>query len=266
MAVITLLSDFGLTDPYVAQMKAVILSMVPGAEIIDISHGVEKYNIAAGSHLLETTVPFFPAGSIHVGVVDPAVSGTRLPITIRCNQGTMIGPDNGLLARAADKLGFQAAHKITSNQFIREGLSATFHGRDIFAFTAAKIAQGHKPSEVGPSLPRIARLELPVPRLSKKSVTCSVLYVDSFGNIVTNISEANSKQFRFQEGLHVIIVAGNSRDRYDGLSVKSYSDIPAGRFGLLHGSQGYLEIGLKEACAALKLRVKSLDSLEISFS
>jgi S-adenosyl-L-methionine hydrolase (adenosine-forming) len=266
MTVITLLSDFGLADLYVAQMKAVMLSMVPEAEVVDISHGVEKYNIAAGSYLLETTVPFFPKGSIHVAVVDPGVGGTRSPITIRCDQGTMIGPDNGLLARAADRLGFQVAHKITSRQFIRDGLSATFHGRDIFAFTAAKIAQGHKPSEVGPSLPRIARLELPDPIFSKKSVTCSVLYVDSFGNIVTNISEANSKEFRYQEGVHVSIVAGNNKDRRTGLTVKSYSDIPAGRFGLLHGSQGYLEIALKESSAALELRVKSLDSLEICFS
>jgi S-adenosyl-L-methionine hydrolase (adenosine-forming) len=266
MTVITLLSDFGLADPYVAQMKAVILSIVPEAETIDISHEVEKYDIAAGSYLLETTVPFFPTGSIHVAVVDPGVGGTRFPIAIRCDQGTMIGPNNGLLARAADKLGFRAAHKITSKQFIRDGLSATFHGRDIFAFAAAKIAQGHKPSEVGPSLPGIARLELPDPSFSKKSVTCSVLYVDSFGNIVTNISEANSKLFRSQEGVHVSIVTGNNKDRHNGLAVKSYSDIPRGKLGLLRGSQGYLEIALNEASAASRLRLKSLDSLEIRFS
>jgi S-adenosyl-L-methionine hydrolase (adenosine-forming) len=108
MAVITLLSDFGLVDPYVAQMKAVILSIVPEAEIVDISHGVEKYNIASGSYLLETTLPFFPTGSIHVAVVDPGVGGPRLPIAIDCDHGTLIGPDNGLLARAADRLGFRA--------------------------------------------------------------------------------------------------------------------------------------------------------------
>jgi S-adenosyl-L-methionine hydrolase (adenosine-forming) len=266
MTLITLLSDFGLVDPYVAQMKAVILSMVPDAEIVDISHGVEKYNVAAGSYLLETTVPFFPTGSVHVAVVDPGVGGPRLPIAIDCDRGKLIGPDNGLLSRAADKLGFRAAHKITNSQFLRDGLSATFHGRDIFAFTAAKIVQGHKLSEVGPSQPAIARLELPDPRFSMKSVTCSVLYVDSFGNIVTNISETDSKQFRFRESMHLKILVGDGENQHDGLTVKSYSDIPTGRFGLLRGSQGYLEIALKEASAAARLRVKSLDGLEIRLS
>jgi S-adenosylmethionine hydrolase len=266
MTVITLLSDFGLADPYVAQMKAVILSMVPQAEIVDISHLVEKYNISAGSYLLETTTLFFPKGSIHVAVVDPGVGGPRLPIAIDCDHGTLIGPDNGLLARAADRLGFRAAHKITGSQFIRDCLSATFHGRDIFAFTASKIAQGHKPSEVGPPLPAITRLDLPSPEVSTNSVTCSVLYVDSFGNVVTDIPEADSKQSRFRESMRVKILVGNGEDQHDGLTVKSYSDIPTGRLGLLHGSQGYLEIALKEASAAARLRVKSLDRLEIRFS
>jgi S-adenosyl-L-methionine hydrolase (adenosine-forming) len=266
MAVITLLSDFGLVDPYVAQMKAVILSIVPQAEIVDISHGVEKYNIASGSYLLETTLPFFPTGSIHVAVVDPGVGGPRLPIAIDCDHGTLIGPDNGLLARAADRLGFRAAHKITSGQFIRDGLSATFHGRDIFAFTAGKIAQGHKLSEVGPPLAVITRLDLPDPGFSTNSVTCSVLYVDSFGSLVTNISETDSKQFKFRDSMHIKILVGNGENQYDGLTVESYSDIPIGRLGLLRGSQGYLEIALREASAAARLRVKSLDSLEIRFS
>src|ERR1700751_3212010 len=149
MTVITFLSDFGLTDPYVAQMKAVVLSTALNAEIVDISHGVEKHNVAAGSFILETSVPFFPMGSVHVAVVDPGVGGERLPIVIECNQGVLIGPDNGLLARASDKLGFQTAYRITDSHFIRDMPSTTFHGRDIFAFTAAGIAAGRRPNEVG---------------------------------------------------------------------------------------------------------------------
>jgi S-adenosyl-L-methionine hydrolase (adenosine-forming) len=97
-------------------------------------------------------------------------------------------------------------------------------------------------------------------------VTCSVLYVDSFGNVVTNISETDSRQFRFRESMHIKILVGNGENQYDGSTVKSYSDIPTGRLGLLRGSQGYFEIALKEASAATRLRVKSLDSLEIRFS
>ena len=266
MSVITLLSDFDFVDPYVAQMKAVILSIMSEAKIVDISHGVEKYNIADGSYLLETTAPFFPKGSIHVAVVDPGVGGPRLPIAISCDYGTVIGPDNGLLARAADKLGFRAAYKITNSQFIREGLSASFHGRDIFAVTAAKIAQGHKLSEVGPLLPAITRLELPDPVFSKNRAACSVLYVDSFGNVVTNVTETDAKQLGFRESMHVRIRVGSGENLRDGLTVKSYSAIPTGRLGLLLGSQGYLELALREASAAARLHVKSLDSLEIRFS
>ncbi len=94
MVVITLLSDFGFADSYVGQMKGVILSTASSVEIVDISHGVEKHNVAIGSYLLETTVPFFPKGSIHVAVVDPGVGGSRLPIVVDCDQGILIGPDN----------------------------------------------------------------------------------------------------------------------------------------------------------------------------
>ena len=149
LVVITLLSDFGLSDPYVAQMKGVICSTASGAEIIDISHGVEKHNIGVGSYLLETTAPFFPDGSIHVAVVDPGVGGSRLPIAVVCERGVLVGPDNGLLARTAHKLGFQAAYRIQNSQFSRDRVSSTFHGRDVFVYTAAKIAQGREPSEIG---------------------------------------------------------------------------------------------------------------------
>ncbi|MBO0888835.1 SAM-dependent chlorinase/fluorinase, partial [Candidatus Bathyarchaeota archaeon] len=98
MVLITLLSDFGLDDPYLAQMKGVIMSVAPGAEIVDISHGIEKHNIAIGSYILETTVPFFPHDSIHVAVVDPGVGGARMPIAIVCDRGVLVGPDNGLMA------------------------------------------------------------------------------------------------------------------------------------------------------------------------
>jgi S-adenosyl-L-methionine hydrolase (adenosine-forming) len=265
MTVITFLSDFGLTDPYVAQMKAVILSTAPNAEIVDISHGVEKHNIAAGSFILETSVPFFPSGSVHVAVVDPGVGGDRLPIVIECSQGVMIGPDNGLLARVADKLGFQTAYRITNSQFIRDLPSATFHGRDIFAFTAAGIAAGHQPKEVGPPLSAIARLDFPEPGFSSKLTTCRVLYVDSFGNIVTNITNVDSERFGFRRGRRVKIVVGKRGRQHDGLITTSYFDIPPHGFGVLRGSQGYLEIALKEASASARLDVKSLDPLEIRF-
>ncbi len=263
---ITLLSDFGLTDPYVAQMKAVIRSVSPNVEIIDVSHGVERYNIAAGSFVLETTTPFFPDGSIHVGVVDPGVGGTRLPIVIACDKGILVGPDNGLLVRASKKLKYQAAYQIKSSKFQRDQISSTFHGRDIFAFTAANIAEGMKPADAGPEIDSLVSLNIPDPRISSNILSCRALYMDSFGNVVTNIPTADPARYRIHDRAGLMISVEKRRNRYDGLVTRSYFDLPLDRFGLLAGSQGFFEIALREASAAAKLGVKLLDRLEISFS
>ena len=265
MAVVTLLSDFGLTDPYVAEMKGVIRSIAPNVEIIDISHGIEKYSIAAGSYVLETSVPFFPDGSIHVAVVDPGVGGLRKPVLVACDKGVLVGPDNGILVRAAEKLRFQNVYQIRNPQFMRTNVSSTFHGRDIFAYTGAKIAIGMNPSLAGPRIERMVRLEIPDPELSKNHIMCSVLYLDSFGNVVTNIPGSNMDRFGFRERVRVRIRSKDGSE-FEGLTTNSYSEIPDGRFGLLLGSQGYLEISLKEASAAANMHVRTLDPLELRLS
>ena len=140
MSLITLLSDFGLTDPYVAEMKGVILTANPDQKIVDVSHGIERHNIAMGSFVLETALPYFPNGSIHVTVVDPGVGTERFPLVVLCERGILVGPDNGLLVRAAERLGFNAAYQIDSHRFEGEKVSSTFHGRDVFAKTAANLA------------------------------------------------------------------------------------------------------------------------------
>jgi S-adenosylmethionine hydrolase len=264
--VITLLSDFGLDDPYVAQMKGLILSNVSDAEIVDISHGIQKHNIAAGSFVLETTASFFPNGSIHVAVVDPGVGGPRLPIAIDCDQGILIGPDNGLMARAADRLGVRAAYEISNRKFAREYVSSTFHGRDIFAYAAATVSREGRTSEVGPKVQEIVQLDIPSVDVSSNQVSCSVLYVDSFGNVVTNVPADDLGRLDMHEGRPVRILRGEGEGQYKGIATVSYFDVPPGRLGLLLGSQGYLEIALKEASAAAKLRVKPLDRLTIRIS
>ena len=263
--VLTLLSDFGLSDPYVAEMKGVIRSIASSVEIIDISHGIERHSISAGSYVLETAVPFFPDGSIHVAVVDPGVGGSRKPILIACDKGVLVGPDNGLLVRAAERLGFQNAYQIQNAQFMRTNVSSTFHGRDIFAYAGAKIATGMNPNLAGPQLQRTVRLEILDPELSKDHIMCHVLYVDSFGDVVTNISGSNVERFGLRERVRVRIIS-NDGGQFEGLTTISYSEIPDGRFGLLLGSQGYLEIALKEASAAAKLHVRPLDTLELRLS
>ena len=263
---ITLTSDFGLTDPYVAQMKAVIRSISPSAEVIDVSHGIDRHNIAAGSFILESTVPFFPAGAIHIAVVDPGVGGTRLPIVIVCDKGVLVGPDNGLLVRASRRLNYQAAYQIRSGKFHRDRVSSTFHGRDIFASTAANIAEGMNPLDVGPELKSLVSLNIPDPGLSSGILSCRVIYIDSFGNVVTNISGESSERYGIHEGARVLVTIENETTRHHGRVTRSYYEIPPDQLGLLVGSQGFLEIASREASAAKKLGVKLLDRLEIGFS
>lgn len=265
MTIVTLLSDFGLSDAYVAQMKGSILSESPNVQIVDITHGIEKHNIIEGSFLLETTVPFFPNGSIHVAVVDPGVGGSRRPIVVECERGILVGPDNGLLYRTADKLGYRAAYEIRNAGFRSRETSLTFHGRDIFAPTAAQIVNGKRPGEAGPKLSTLVRLELDGPEFSKKKTRCRVLYIDSFGNIVTNIAERDWKALAIREDSRVSIVTSKKRVPVKPLA-KSYSEIPAGHVGLIVGSQGFLEIAMKESSAAKKLGIRTQDDLELLFS
>jgi S-adenosyl-L-methionine hydrolase (adenosine-forming) len=260
---ITLLSDFGMTDPYVAQMKGVIRSINSLVEIVDISHGIEKHNILMGSFILETSVPFFPNGTTHVAVVDPGVGGSRFPIVIDCDHGLLIGPDNGLLARASDRLGFRDAFRISNQKLVTKNSATTFHGRDIFASVAAKIALGSKPSEVGPKISTIVRLDIPTPSVESGWFNCAVLYIDSFGNIVTNLSDELSKRSSYGRGTQFSVTV-RSRS-HDGLVVKSYSELSPRQIGLLLGSQGYLEIAIREESAAKKLGVRSSDKLKIRF-
>jgi S-adenosyl-L-methionine hydrolase (adenosine-forming) len=264
MATITLLSDFGLDDPYVAEMKGVILTANPDLNIVDVSHGIERHNVAIGSFVLEAALPYFPKGSIHVAVVDPGVGTERLPLVLHCKRGILVGPDNGLLVRAAEKLGFERAYQIDTQRFKGEKISSTFHGRDIFARTAASLANGLKPTDVGSEVKRLARLDIPRVRISREVAKCTVLYVDSFGNVILNLADEHIGQLGIHEGDHVTI--RSKRRRFPGLIGKTYWDLPHAQLGIIQGSQGYLEIAMGEGNAATKLGLKPLDHIEIYLS
>lgn len=258
MALITLLSDFGTSDGYVAQMKARILRVKSRINIVDISHGIQPHNILMGSYVLETTVPFFPRKTIHVGVVDPGVGSSRLPIVIACKSGVLIGPDNGLLARASDKLGFRSAFRIRTHA-LRGDISTTFHGRDIFAVVAAKIAEGEKPSNVGPKISRIARLKIAPSTVSKHKIAATVLHVDNFGNIILNVSDKEMVSRGLTIGQRFML--DHSATNQVIIFARSYSEIRLGELALLKGSQGYFEVAKREDSAARSLRVKSGDRM-----
>src|SRR2546425_6607615 len=150
MQLVSLLTDFGLKDPYIAEMKLVLIKNCPDAVLVDITHQVETHNIVEGAFLLEMVVSFFPDRTIHLAVVDPGVGGARASVIVECRHGhVLVGPDNGLLVRAAKLLGYKQVYRIESPSFLGRKVSPTFHGRDIFAVAAGKIACGVHPLEAG---------------------------------------------------------------------------------------------------------------------
>lgn len=262
MRIVTLLSDFGLKDGYVAQMKGAVLDKSPDAKIIDISHEIERHNIAMGSFVLETTVPYFPKGTIHVAVVDPGVGSDRKAIVIECESGLLVGPDNGLMARASEKLGLKSTRQIQGSFLDTRNVSNTFHGRDIFARVAGLLAAGKKPEDMGERVSKLKKLNIAPPEFGEGKLTCQVLHIDNFGNIITN---AEKEQFRKVAGTRGKITIRSRKGEFGARIVKSYFELDPATVGVLMGSQGYLEIAVRERSASEKLDLKPLDELEIRF-
>lgn len=240
--VITLLTDFGLRDPYVAEMKAVILSINPSATIVDITHLVEPFNVRMGAFLLASAYRYFPKGSIHVGVVDPGVGGRRRPLLIKSRNYAFIGPDNGLLALAAKLDGVEEAYEITNPRLMLPEVSKTFHGRDIFAPVAAHLSLGVEPSEVGERVQSFKEPSFARPRLEGSRLLGEVLYIDNFGNVVTNIAEELVKELGAKAGDELSIQVGECEFRCR--FVKYYSMGEPGELLSLVGSHGFLEISV----------------------
>ncbi len=254
MRLISLLTDFGLSDPFVAEMKAVIFSICPEARIIDIAHQVEKFNIRMGSFLLASAAPYFPEGTIHVAVVDPGVGSERRPIVVETRHAVYVGPDNGLLIPAAQREKILHVYELTNRAFMREDISATFHGRDVFAPAAAHLACGKLPKDCGSEIFQYIQPSHAEPEFDGKSATCEVFHVDGFGNIVTNIAGDLLVRLGLRVGEKVFLKFG--KKRLSARFVRTFSDLLGGEFGVLVGSHGFLEIACREGSAAKRIGVK----------
>ena len=262
MAVITLLSDFGLKDPYVAEMKAVILSICSEAHIVDISHEIEKFDIRMGAFTLASAEPYFHKGAVHVAVVDPGVGTKRRPLIVEAKRGFYVGPDNGLLMLSARREGIRHVYNISNPQYMRPEVSRTFHGRDIFAPAAAHLAEGRAPSEFGTEIHDYVLPKFAHPQLKKREFLGEVLHIDGFGNIITNISERDLEKIGAREGclLHV-----KFKDKVLDLKLCSaYGAVSAGRALAIIGSSDFLEISVNQANASQIFGVKIGDSVGIS--
>ena len=254
---ITLTSDFGLKDPYVAEMKGVILTINPNATIIDITHDVEKFDIRMGAFMLASAAPYFPKGTVHLAVVDPGVGTERRAILVQTKQGFFVGPDNGVLMLAAKNQGIKHIYQLSNPKFMLPKVSATFHGRDIFAPAAAYLDMGVKPAEFGPEvtdgvMPEFARV-----KRGAGSLIGEILHVDGFGNIITNISQKEMTQAK----------AVNIKLHNISLNVafgKTYAQTKPREAIALIGSHGFLEIALNQDSAAEKFHAAVGEKIEVT--
>ena len=243
--IITLTTDFGLRDPYQGAMKGAILSINPAATIIDISHLVASANVLEGAFVMRFACPYFHEGSIHVGVVDPGVGSERKAILIETGRYFFIGPDNGLLTLAANDDCVKRVIALENRRYFREEVSDTFHGRDIFGPVAAYLSRGIDPLEFGRPLDAASELGVPGPHIDGSEVRGEVIYIDSFGNAVTNIlGEEIRNGVDFEISLKGVVLDGVKR---------TYSMAEKGSPLALVGSTGYLEIAVNQGNAARAL-------------
>jgi S-adenosylmethionine hydrolase len=253
MTIITLLTDYGIKDSYVAEVKGVILGINPDATIVDISHDVGNYDIEAGAFHLARSAPYFPEGTVHVGVVDPGVGGSRRPIIIKAEKGYLVGPDNGLLIPAAGRLGREKVYEITNTDLLPKRVSEVFDGRDVFGPTGAHLSKGIPPEELGVEIHEYKILPGYTPKVSEKEIEASIIHVDGFGNLVTNVTYEKLEEMGVGgEAEFMVHLAGISLELP---YVRRFSAVPVGELLLLVAGGGYLEIAANQGNARDRLGI-----------
>jgi S-adenosylmethionine hydrolase len=247
-ALVTLTTDLGTADGYVGAMKGVLHRTAPGLVIVDITHDVPRHDIAAGAHALATAAPWFPAGTVHVGVVDPGVGGGRRGVVVVAREQIFVGPDNGLFSLVAPQPA--AAYEIAAPEFRADRVSPTFHGRDLFAVAAARLAAGASPDEVGPRALLVGRL---ADGVAGSSEAHRVVHVDTFGNLITDIAAE--------------VVPAGGRVRVGGRDVgpvrRTFEDVARGELLAYVGSGGTVAIAVREGSAAERLGAGRADPVEV---
>lgn len=242
--IITLTTDFGLKDPYVGALKGAVLSINPRVEIIDITHLITPGNIIEGAFVLKDAFGFFPKGTIHVGVVDPGVGGVRKPILIETERYLFVGPDNGLFTQALEKEKVLRIVHLTKKEFFLKDVSNTFHGRDIFGPVASHLSLGVPPGSLGGSIENITELTLPKAQKEEGALKGEVIYIDSFGNLMTNIRKDDISSYK-ERALEVTVMGKNI-----GGIKKTYADAEKGALVALFGSSNCLEIAVNSGSAS----------------
>ena len=250
--VIGLLTDFGLQDPYVSIMKAVIMSRCSSVDFIDITHNVESFNLLSASYILYNSFKWFPKGTVFLVVVDPGVGSKRKALAVRTKRYFFVGPDNGVLYQSIIDDGVMDIRIIENKELLLRDISYTFHGRDVFAPIASWLACDGKLEAVGPrvAIDDIVKLEITGYELENTSTICAkVVHIDKFGNIAFSVKPDST----IKELLSTAKVF--SINGLEGRIGKTFSDVPVGSLVMYINSFGFLEVAVNKGSAAEKLRV-----------
>ncbi len=245
--ILTLTTDFGAEGPYVAAIKGVVLGLAPGTQIVDVSHAVSPQNILEGAFVLAGIVPYFPAGTVHLAVIDPGVGTDRRLVAARVADQWFVVPDNGLVGEVLRGRDLAGVWEVRNPALMRPSVSPTFHGRDILAPAAAHLLNGGDPAELGPELHSLVLPSALEPAEDGSGLTGEVVFLDSFGNLITNI--ARDRMGHLPPGRWSVEILGHS---IDGL-VRTYAEAAPGHLVALIGSSDRVEIAVVNGDAARRL-------------
>lgn len=258
---ITLLTDFGERDYFVASMKGVILNINPQAKIVDLSHHVTPHDVTDAAYLLKSCYRYFPDGTIHVAVVDPGVGTARQPLLVSSSRYVFIGPDNGLFTHIyQEESGVEVRH-IENRQYRLDSEGATFDGRDLFAPAAAWLTKGQPMGSFGRLVPNYERLPIVEPGWDNHVMAGHILYIDRFGNLISNLTAYHLKEVRgvTKRSEAYIRIGGHTIDKI----VRTYAEGSPDSPRALINSNGYLEIFIQEGRAADRLSIARGERIEL---
>jgi S-adenosylmethionine hydrolase len=247
---ITFLTDFGLQDDFVGVCRGVMRGIAPDATVIDVTHGIRPQAVTQGAVVLARAIPYLPV-SVHLAVVDPGVGSDRRPVAVRSNTGRIfVGPDNGLLMRAADREGVDSARALTNEQYHLDEVSRTFHARDIFAPAAAYLAAGASFDDLGEPVEPAAliRIDLPEPEIGNDKLVANVLTIDRFGNLALNITREHLDELSLLPGDWVELQF--ALDSYYAQVAETYADANPGELILYEDSYQAIAIAVRDGNAA----------------
>lgn len=246
---ITLTTDFGLQDYYVSAMKAVMLGIAPNVRFVDVSHEIPPQDIMAGAWVVRNSAFLYPPGTVHLVVVDPGVGTSRHAVALKIKDQYFVGPDNGIFSLLFDEFEYEA-YMLNNPKYWREGVSNTFHGRDIFAPVAAHLSNGVSLEETGEPIEELVTYHWAVPIADKDGLQGWVVHIDRFGNLITNLSHDLIKDHL--KNKNVKIYVGNTMLEK---IVNTFGDVEEGEPAAFIGSSGMLEIGINKGNASRMLSV-----------